>query len=453
MTELLEGTAALGRHISTMTVDDDERRARVVAAFQDTAAVIAAGWSEPAVTAVRRAAVPAVPSWDALVLGTAAHALDFDDVVMPALAHPSAVLVPAILALGAKLGSSAADCLAAYCAGFETLCVLGLGVNPEHYAEGWHTTVSLGTMAAAAACARLLRLDPAGCVAAIGIAGSMSGGSKKHFGTQLKHVHAGLAARQGMLAAELACAGITADPEPLLGRWGMADLLTGADDAMRSALQELHQKPSALLRFGVWTKRYPCCASAHRAMDGLARLKLAEPALGREWPAEIHVTLPEHSLENLPYSRPVNSAEARFSLPYCLFLAWSRSSIGRTDFEVTSAALAAFDTFVHSVRLRFETWPAGARVPHVDAGPDPCLEVSRIRVLDSQGREFEEDVGYPLGHPANPLSEEALWTKFSDGLGGDEARNRRFYEMLGDTSDAGYAGNVYAALQDVLATR
>ena len=92
--------------------------------------------------------------WAAMLNGTAAHALDFDDYDFPAASHPSAVLVPAVFALAEELGASGADVLDAYVVGYETMACIGKAVNMVHYERGWHSTATLGTLGATAACPR-----------------------------------------------------------------------------------------------------------------------------------------------------------------------------------------------------------------------------------------------------------------------------------------------------------
>src|SRR3954470_17941252 len=138
-------------------------------AFVDTIAVMLAGQEEACTAATRRAVAtwgngpclvmggaPMAAPWAALVNGTAAHALDYDDVLDPAMSHPSAALVPAILAVGETQDASGADCLDAFLVGFEVLARLGEAMNLAHYKRGWHTTLSLGSMGVAAACARMM---------------------------------------------------------------------------------------------------------------------------------------------------------------------------------------------------------------------------------------------------------------------------------------------------------
>src|SRR5690606_570811 len=162
--------------------------------------------------------------WAALVNGTAAHALDFDDNFDPAKAHATAVLAPAILALAEQEDASGAACLDAYIAGLQILGRVGQGLNPYHRNRGWHATATVGAVGAAAACARLLGLDARQAAYALSISTSMSAGFMSQFGTMTKPIHAGLAAKAGVIAASVAKNGIDAGMGTLDGRTGMQRL-------------------------------------------------------------------------------------------------------------------------------------------------------------------------------------------------------------------------------------
>ena len=141
--------------------------------------------------------------------GVAAHALDYDDMCFVSLAHPSCVLVPALLATVNSHTRDARTLLDAYVVGFEVECRLGMVMNPRHYHQrGWHCTSSIGTLGAAAAVARVLGLDSQATRHALGIAASSACGLKENMGSMVKPLHAGMAARNGLMAAQLAKARI-----------------------------------------------------------------------------------------------------------------------------------------------------------------------------------------------------------------------------------------------------
>jgi 2-methylcitrate dehydratase PrpD len=146
----------------------------------------------------------------AIVNGAASHALDFDDVNLAMPGHPSVAILPALLALAEERGSSGADVLTAFVAGYELQCRIGRTISPGHYdVLGFHATATVGSFGAAAACAHLLGLDAERSATALGIAGTQAAGLKSMFGTMCKPLHAGKAAYHGLMAAKLAARGFT----------------------------------------------------------------------------------------------------------------------------------------------------------------------------------------------------------------------------------------------------
>src|SRR6185503_2828030 len=146
----------------------------------------------------------------ALVNGTASHALDFDDCNNTLGGHPSAPILPALIALADETGASGREVIAAYVAGFETECKIGLGVHLYHYTHGWHPTATLGVFGSAAACSKLLKLPEDRTATALAIAASLASGIKANFGTMVKPLHVGHGSRNGLFAALLARDGFTA---------------------------------------------------------------------------------------------------------------------------------------------------------------------------------------------------------------------------------------------------
>ena len=195
-----------------------------VSAILDTLAVTAAGRAEPAVVSLE-ASLPvyAIESlaqhkiWReddaALLLGTASHALDYDDVSMVTVCHPSAPVLSSICAAicfgDASLNPSGRELIAALCVGTEVLIRIGQAMGFRHYELGFHTTATLGNIGATAALARLKGLSLEQTGHALSIAASMSGGLRNNFGTMVKPLHVGLAAANGVRAVQLALAGVT----------------------------------------------------------------------------------------------------------------------------------------------------------------------------------------------------------------------------------------------------
>ena len=139
----------------------------------------------------------------ALANGTAAHALDFDDIVRQ-LGHPSVVLVPALLAAGERSSCAGPPLIAAYGVGFEVMSRALRHLNPPHFARGWHATSTVGVLAATVAVAVLLQADERILRNAIGIAASSSSGLRKMYGSMVKPLHAGMAAHNAVVALQTA---------------------------------------------------------------------------------------------------------------------------------------------------------------------------------------------------------------------------------------------------------
>ena len=368
------------------------------------------GWGDGPSTAIGMGARLA-PPWAALVNGAAAHALDFDDNFDPAKAHATAVLAPAILALAEAEGASGRACLDAYIAGLQILGRVGQGVNPAHRNRGWHATATVGAIGAAAASVRLLGLDADKAAAALSIATSMAGGFMAQFGTMTKAMHAGLAAKSGVMAASLARSGITAGLTALDGPTGMSRLMVGPDyEQLRDTLTHVEHgqtmrfetghvgDPLLILSSGLKLKLYPNCGSAHRAMDGLLALQAAHRFAADDI-AAIDVRAPVTHLNNLMYAAPGDSLQAKFSLEYALACVAVTGNCTLADF--TDSAAARLD-------LR-------ALYPRIHRHPVDKAEgefPTEIEVLLNDGRRFETAVPWPAGSLAAPIGDAQLWAKY-----------------------------------------
>lgn len=151
----------------------------------------------------------------AMMNGAAGHALDYDDVNASMGGHPTAPVAPAILALGERLGASGEEVVRAFIVGYEVECALGSMGGVEHYNNGFHSTGTMGTFGAAAAAANLLCLDAEQTMNAFGLAATQASGIKSMFGTMTKPFHAGKAAMNGLIAAEIAAKGFTAGQDAI----------------------------------------------------------------------------------------------------------------------------------------------------------------------------------------------------------------------------------------------
>lgn len=322
--------------------------------------------------------------------GMLAHARDYDDVSEVLHGHPSAVLVPAILALGYRERVSGADLVDAYLSGYEAIGRVGAAAADVQRARGWHTTATIGVLGATVAAARILGLPRPKVVHALGIATSMASGVQANFGSMTKPLHAGWAAGNAVTAAELAAAGFEAGPEALTsdasylqvfgGTWPPADAGPPHIDA------------------GIRFKPYPCCGSATGLVD--CALELHADRAGAEITAVTCEMVPQMS-RTLRYTDPARGDQARFSAEFCVAQALTGGVLTERCFR------AGFAARYDAVR------PLMRKVTRVLAGEAPpgAKDVA-VTVRLADGRELRAASAAPKGHPANPMPAAELKAKF-----------------------------------------
>jgi 2-methylcitrate dehydratase PrpD len=371
-----------------------------VPALIDTVAAMVPGSRTDAATTVRRAlaqhgqgeaTVVGSPHPMALLdavlhNGVAAHALDFDDTVEGHTVHPSCHLVPALLALAERYDVSGRLLLVSYLVGLQAEYVIAVGLGRSHYAAGWHTTGTAGPVATAVAAAQLLDFDERASRAAIATAASSAAGLRANFGTMVKPLHAGHAARSGVEAALLAAAGLTAADDAFGHRFGLEAAMSGDPAA----------KLPDLFDFGVLDllvfKPYPCCGEATGAVDAAIDLHRRN---GGAVEGKVVLRLHPFAREILEFDRPVSADQARFSAVYCVDVALRTGALVIDDFEE-----AVFD------RERADA--AGRRVTVV---VDHSLKHTRAATIELESGEVAEVSG-ERSPATGGLTEVALRHKF-----------------------------------------
>jgi 2-methylcitrate dehydratase PrpD len=389
---------------------------RAAIAVCDTAGVILAGVPEPASRIVRqtiaaesRGACRVLGTGErtsaaeaALANGVAAHALDYDDMCFISMAHPSCGLVPAALAAAELAGRSGRDLLEAYVAGFELECRLGVVMNPRHYHErGWHCTSSIGTLGAAAAASRLLKLDERAAIHALGIAASSACGLKENLGTMVKPLHAGMAARNGVTAARLAKAGFVASEQAIDGPQGYLAAMDSQKppEAFKDAIADLGSRWE-IIDTGVTVKLYPSCAATHPPLDALLELKRSH-GLNAENVAAIDIEVDSMTTRLLIYPRPSTDLEAKFSMPFCAaaVIVFGHPTI--ETFHESRIHDARIQSLLPLVTLRAD--------PSFDSRPH--LSQAKVTVRLRDGRTVTHRADGARGYPGR-ISDDELATKF-----------------------------------------
>ena len=390
-------------------------RAAAARALLDTIGVTLSGAAEPAALSVQRVIAQdgggacsvlgttrrASAGNAALANGTAAHALDYDDMCFVSLAHPSAPLVAAALAAAEIAGASGAALLDAYVVGFELEGRLGRAMNPRHYQRGWHCTATLGTIGAAAAASRLLGLDVAAAGHALAIAASEASGLKENFGTMVKPLHAGLAARNGVLAALLAQAGMTASRAAIEGPQGFLAAMDSERPSLEPFAADLGSRWE-IVDTGITVKLYPSCAGTHPTLDAILDLKRSA-GFGADEVEAIEIGVDPIVPTILLYDRPSSGLEGKFSMPFCAAAAIVHGRVGIETFAEATLREPAIVAMQARVTMRVD--------PTLDPSA-PSLTQARVAIRLRGGRVLTASANGARGYPERPASDDELATKF-----------------------------------------
>ncbi|USZ70171.1 MmgE/PrpD family protein (plasmid) [Halorussus salilacus] len=335
------------------------------------------------------------PSEVALRLGTASHALDYDDLSWRMDGHPSVTLIPALFALAEEADATGSELLTAYAAGFEAECAIAGPISPDHYESGWHATATFGPFGAAAAASKLLGLDADQIGRALGVAASMPAGLKRNFGSMTKPLHAGLAARSGVTAAKLAEDGFTADRTPVSGDRGFWDLY-GPDD--RSEFELPNRR--VLETDGIHVKAYPCCYFTHTSIAA-AQALTGENEVDPEEVRRVDVRASRGAADALHHADPETGLEAKFSMEYAVASGVVRDRVGLSTFE--DGALD--DPQMQRVRERVD-FSVDSSLPY----DSHEAEVTLVTDEDT----FERRQSDPPGTHRDPLTDGELRAKFDE---------------------------------------
>ncbi len=388
----------------------DEALRQASRSWLDTLAVSAGGATERCTQAALHSCAAGrddtlSPADVALVLGTASHALDYDDVSMLATCHPSAPPIAALLALLPVLRERRpdlrwGDVLRAYIVGTETTLRLGQWLGFQHYALGFHATSTLGSIGAAAACAHALKLPPAQAHAALSIAASSACGLRANFGTDVEPLHVGFAAAAGVRAVLLASAGAAASDDV----WGDKGFVLAFNGGQPVApLAWTAGDAWAIETPGFEHKRFPSCYMTHRLIAGVSRIRDRLPEAVRGQPVSIEIEFPRNGLAPLKYPIPSTGLEGKFSGAYCASAAWIDGGVTLSSFDDSAVMGTAVRAQMGRVSLRERTRDGES----LDSAP--------IRVtLTGNGWHDEQQVDWAPGSATDPMTRDQLLGKWRD---------------------------------------
>jgi len=386
-----------------------------VRAFLDWAGAAIAGSVEPPARVLATALAPAdagggsrlvggrrrvETSVAALVNGTASHTLEVDDIYAPGLFHPGAPVIAAALAIADRERASGQELLRAVVVGYEVGDRVAADLGPAHYRH-WHSTATVGAIAAAAAGAELLGCDEHRFGHAVGLAATMAGGLQQTLrGNAMgKPLHAGHAAQAGVVAALAAHGGLTGALDALDGEAGLG-AATGGVPAWVHSRAEFGPE---LLIEQTSVKPYPCCGHAFAAIDGALQLRAGGVRAADV--AEIEVRTYRAAITVAGAPKPATVPEARFSIPFAVACALRDGTVGMASFTDDALSDPELIVLMQKVILR--------------AGPDfderfPARRGAQVTIIDAAGVRHAVSAPDRSGSPQNPVSDEQLKGKFYD---------------------------------------
>jgi len=338
----------------------------------------------------------------ALCNGTLAHCLDFDDTYVKGITHISAPVWAATLAVGEAVGATEEEMLIAYVAGFETAARAGYGLGELVTARGWHGTGVFGRIGAAATAAVLLRLDVDQAEYALGAAATQASGLTASFGTMAKPFHAGKAAMDGVIAAQLAAKGFVA-------KRGLLDAGGGLDNA-------LIQDGSGSLKtadFSGWEilnnsfKPYAACHLTHPAIDAAKQLRNARADAANARSIKLQVGALAKQVTGEKNGAPTTGLEGKFDLKYCVALALHGHTLSAADFREPLRA----DPAVAATASRIE----------VLADDRYGFASARVQADVGDAAPLTAEILVAKGHPGNAVDWKDMHEKFNGLLNASAA--------------------------------
>ncbi len=328
-----------------------------------------------------------------LLNGTSSHVFDFDDTHLQTVIHPSGPVASAILALAEKTPVKGEDFLHAFILGVEAECRIGNSVYPAHYNVGWHITGTAGVFGAAAAAGRLLGLSEQQMVWALGIAATQSSGLREMFGTMVKPMHPGNAARNGLIAALLAARDFTSSNQGIEAPRGFAHVLS-----TEFKPEEITAKLGETWEIALNTyKPFACGIVEHPIIDGCIQLRNEH----RLKAADIEsISLKVHPLvlELTGKKTPQTGLEGKFSVYHSAAVGIVHGAAGEAQYD---------DAVVRDpqvIALRDKVSAAVEKGIHEDQ--------TRITIRLKDGRSLEKFVEHAVGSLGKPMSDADLEAKF-----------------------------------------
>ena len=352
--------------------------------------------SGPAATIVGRS-LRASPQFAALANGVSTHTMDYDLTYLSG--QSIAGLIPAILPVAETTGASPSEILSAFIIGAEVCGRMFRSAPTMFRLANWHSTGTIGTMAVAAACARLLKAPAATIPDIMGITASLAGGVTANFGTMTKPLHAGQAARNGILAVQLGMKGFTASATAIEGPNGFLDNFARGLDQSLEPFRDLG-KNWDLAEYGYKLKPYPSGGLGHTAIDAALELRGTVPLSDI---ANVEVAITKYAGRRYSALYPETVEAAKFSGPYLAAYTLVHGAPMLAAFTEEALHDAVVRAFARKVSL--VTYQEYADV--LDESP------AKVTITLADGRKMERAKYYPTGSVQAPMTKARIEDKFT----------------------------------------
>nr|WP_106782332.1 MmgE/PrpD family protein [Lysinibacillus timonensis] len=349
------------------------------------------------------------PQQSALVNGFLAHALDLDDVHVEVRGHPSAVILPTLIALASTNVVTGKRFLEAYAVGVETMARIARAISDGHYEKGWHNTGTIGVLAASLAGGYMLQFSREQLARVLGFATTQSSGLRCHFGTETKPLHAGLAARAAVLSVNLTTVNFSNNPTSFDGIGNYFDVYGEGTEQIASYLLDDWNEQWKIVSPGLWFKIYPFCSAAYFGAD--AALQIGE--VNVEEIKEVIITFSNNTDAALVHQNPITSEQGRFSIEYIVSLILQGKPLTFQYFDGKSINHVSQSIMNKSVRENVKE-------------PLSVARYTKVKVVFNNGDVIEEISTTPKGSPQNKVTKQEIIEKCKSILQNDELEDRWF---------------------------
>ncbi|WP_227416458.1 MULTISPECIES: MmgE/PrpD family protein [Bacilli] len=340
------------------------------------------------------------PSDAALVNGFLLHYYDYDDVHSDLRGHASSVILPALLSHCQHESFKFNHFIDSYIVGVEVAARIGRTIGAQHYEDGWHTSSTIGVLAATAACAYFLSLEKEEFANALGIAITEASGFRAQFGTDVKPLHIGLAAQKAYMAVAYSKRHI------FEGNKDMLPIFYGMFSNHKEVPNDIFVEQNqnwAIQQPGLWFKLYPCCSANYHAIDAIIELQ-QKYELHLNDIAQVKVIFPNYGDLALKFTQPTNGLEGRFSVEFVISKLLKNKQLTLNDFLETT-----IDQDIQNIMAKIQRFYDDTITAHSKAVPVGRFTI--VEVTTNMKQIYRARVDAPKGSPNQPLSTEELIKK------------------------------------------